>query len=64
MEKSQRLHAILTSLIFNDSRAISFDAAVLLTKLGIVRETCVERLHRALYDVSPATQSLVSLMPP
>ena len=62
MDKSQRLHGILTALISNDSTAVSFDAAVLLAKLGIVQETCVERLHKALRDVSPATQSLVSLL--
>lgn len=62
MEKLQHLHGILTALISNDRTAVSFGAAVLLTKLGIVLETCVERLHKALCDVSPATQSLVSLL--
>lgn len=62
MESSGHLYEILTALTSHDSTAVSFEAAVLLAKFGIVQDNCVERLHKALYELSSATRSLVSLL--
>ena len=60
-ETLQYFHGVLATLLSSESQTVSFEGAVLLTKLKVVRGDCLEILHKALHDLSPATQSLVSL---
>ena len=55
------LRECLVYLQSSESAALSFEVAVLLSKLKLHEERSIARLHKALHELSPTSQSLVSV---